>query len=421
MVRVKKFMSLWWGRLVLLLHNLFRPIQLVDLPVTLEADQETNRHASPTITTGERSRGSLAEILESVEDAFAALNCIDEWSSVDRDTRRGMRKLGPWVPFGRLLGLRGEAYRTQVDVKYLKNRPSMIFIATDHLQGIPQDGFTKGEVFVFNGKERTIAEDIGVFTFGFAMKYSKPPWYVNVPTRGDLYNFGAAFRRKGKLQWVSACVVLGPDGLVTPCQELHQTRIDIKNVGSYFRKEWLVGDYIRYGNEHKPPDSYLDVFVRVFEWWQRRDERWTVSVRKGRDRVTWSVDQAQTKVFFKDRDKTALTPSGQMKRIIHHVVEHTRQLADGRVVTVKEHIRGLRTFTWRGFSCAIVAPKFHVWSATKFDVGATDVSDITDNAAYTVEQIGAILSKLEDHQEPHYMEPAPIDRRKLSVVSKTDE
>jgi hypothetical protein len=68
---------------------------------------------------------------------------------------------------------------------------------------------------------------------------------------------------------------------------------------------------------------------------------------------------------------------------------------------VHEHIRGLREFDWRGYSCAVTAPKFHRFNLHQFDVPAIDeLQARRDRDLVGVDVFAGELAELEDHQRP---------------------
>ena len=114
----------------------------------------------------------------------------------------------------------------------------------------------------------------------------------------------------------------------------------------------------------------------MFNWWVDRDLRWNVSVHKGQDRVTFGVEQENTKTYFANREKMVLASDGKAKRIIHYVREHER-VTPTKVTMVKEHIRGIREFNWNGYHCVVTAPKFHLTRlASEFEMEGEDEDDL---------------------------------------------
>jgi hypothetical protein len=331
-------------------------------------------------------------MLDKVEEAFESVQLpAADWNMTDKHIRRGLRRMGPWVPFGS--PWEHDEKRTQVGGAYLGKWPGLLFLS----RGV-HDEWADG-VECSDGSSMVVA-------FAYAYKFKKLPWYIEQKP-GIPYEFGMAYREKKKLQWISMHIVVDPaTGETALCRSLYKDSVTLqhgRNRGnSYMVKRWR-SPAIEYAGRWSPLMEERDCiaraqFVQVFEWWQRRSERWTVSVRRAGQRVTWSVEQHLTKDFFRDRDKTALTANGQRKRIIHFVTAHSRERA-GKVIQVKEHIRGIRVFTWRGYECAITAPDFHPFTIEKFDVGSVDQDDAPrDEGLVPLDRFAKRLADLEDRQ-----------------------
>lgn len=105
-------------------------------------------------------------------------------------------------------------------------------------------------------------------------------------------------------------------------------------------------------------DALNAIFVNAFNFWHRRADGWLVVTKKNNQRVTFNISEGRHKYFFKEREKIVETPTGQRKRIFHIVDEHDRNV-NGKIVRVKEHIRGIRHFFWNGLECHIFSPGWH--------------------------------------------------------------
>jgi hypothetical protein len=134
----------------------------------------------------------------------------------------------------------------------------------------------------------------------------------------------------------------------------------------------------------------------MVDWWQGRTERWSVAVKKSGDRITFAVDKSLTKKYFADRDKTIKTISGRNKKIVHYVKEHQRNY-DGKITTVKEHIRGVNKFTWKGYDCLVTAPEFQSLVTAQFNAGAYEVEEETQEYV-SASKVGHILALEEDRR-----------------------
>ena len=111
------------------------------------------------------------------------------------------------------------------------------------------------------------------------------------------------------------------------------------------------------------------------------------------------MPQDETKHFFADRDTTVTDASGKKKKIIHHVVQHERITANGKSSMVREHIRGLNKFDWRGYEVNVIAPKFHV-TAHDFNVGAYKEDELPAGKKMVfASKVGKVLADLEQRGE----------------------
>ena len=137
-------------------------------------------------------------------------------------------------------------------------------------------------------------------------------------------------------------------------------------------------------------------FRACFNWWINRQERWSVAVKKGGDRVTFSVDKSLTKKYFADRDKTVKTVNGQTKKIIHYVRGHDRN-QNGKITKVKEHIRGLNSFIWKSYNCLVTAPEFQTLPTAQFDV-APEEKEEWERGYISASKVGKLLSDTEERR-----------------------
>lgn len=80
-----------------------------------------------------------------------------------------------------------------------------------------------------------------------------------------------------------------------------------------------------------------------------------LSIRKGRQVARFGVPLSHVRSFFRDRD-----PTGNRRNpILHFVGNYSYTRANGKLVTVGEHLRGARHFTWRDYSIVVSAPGIH--------------------------------------------------------------
>lgn len=148
---------------------------------------------------------------------------------------------------------------------------------------------------------------------------------------------------------------------------------------------WLLGMVTLDSSFDKQEEFAFHMFGLAFA--TARDCRQKVVVRAKKDNVVaaFGIDVKLAKSFFKDRSATALARDGKRKRIFHSVVAHERELATGKVVSVKYHYRGLRHFDWLGHNIAITAPKNNFLLDCPVD--AEYAEDVTNEASY----IGSVV------------------------------
>ena len=365
-----------------------------------------SRYKKPAPIRKQRKRSSatLADILDNVEEAFESASLPHEkLASLPKDSYRALRKIGPWVPFVSPWDFTDADPPTNLPLEMI-DRLSGIFYLSRGKQDEKFDGFDLSD-----------KKGYGTVAFACGEKLSKTPWYVEQKD-GICYFFWLAFRYKKKLQWINATMVINPKtGAVSVARSLHSQMVTIDaghaKGSQYPRKIWyapMVDNASCWGDtKDERSNVACGIFIRVLEWWDKRDSRWITSVRRGDERVTFSIEQHLTRPFFKDRDKTVMTPSGARKKIIHFVNAHDRK-TEKKVVQVKAHIRGLRTFDWRGFKCAITAPEFHKWTTHQWTLAGEDSSDIgVGEKSYTFPQMAAFLADLEDTQTVPSTWPKP--------------
>lgn len=294
--------------------------------------------------------------------------------------------MGPHVPVrvGRETGI--DAMEPRVSIKPETRFSALIFVAYN-------DGRNNNTDWVYPD-------------FAYASRLKKLPWHAE-PLPGIAYECGLAFRfSSGHLFWMGFYITINPEtGIVRACHELIHEPIEVPKRGSYTRKKWAVSPFASEAwgkNEDERNDALARIFANAFRFWQEKDSMWSVGVRRDGRRVTFCVQPTDTKRYFKDRDKQALTSSGKRRPIIHFVNEHDREVEPGKTVKVKEHIRGLRQFYWKGYECAVTAPQFHRWTSQAFDVAPEFEEDVAEvpKDFITMDRMGAILADMEDAQQP---------------------
>jgi hypothetical protein len=246
--------------------------------------------------------------------------------------------------------------------------------------------------------------------FCFAIKQSKLPSTVSPCGPGQHFLFGSAYRsgrrsasdREKDLTWLSCYITVSSSGELHVHRE-HKSRsitIPCKNGRPeiYSRMDWETASYagMYEAERHSDGVAYIKwMFANAVKWWSERDQEWSVSVKKNGERVTFAVPKKETKHFFKDRIKVT-TPSGATKKIVHYVRPHDREIESGRVVGIREHIRGLFVFDWNGYKCEVTAPNFNGQLNTSFVAPSiSDEDAVPMEKTVDISKAGSILAEAE--------------------------
>lgn len=341
-------------------------------------------------------KATLGELLDGIDKTFKALTIGTSGDScTHHETRIGLRRLGPTVIPESWLNIPPAADPNWTGGEWMPivnpvlsevnkiDFPSLIFIAVN---------------------EGDLTDDHWLYPdFLYATRLDRRPSYTGAV--GDvIYETGAAYRTTTKrLSWQSFHVGIDKKtGVVTAGRELYRQYVPIDKHGGhgYMRTQWDVPlRSTEWGGDSHQLHRLAYMFARAFQFWRAKAAFWSVSVRKDGRRCTFAIHPKQTAVYFRDRGRTALTAGGKLRPIIHHVREHPRVLASGRETTVREHIRGLRTFNWRGYLCAVTAPKFHIWSADQFVLpGMPEEVRHKDKDYLSIKELGGDLAYMEDMQ-----------------------
>jgi len=321
---------------------------------------------------------TLGELLDHLDLTFNTYKMRSFGTSwLDADGRNGLKKLGAHVPNPWQHIWYEDVSELKVDVS--KGMPSIIFISTPHKK----------------------QKDTVCPAYFFAIKHSKLPWHIE-QKKGVPYQFGMAYA-DNKLFWQCSWLVIKTDGSFEFCKEHNHKTIKIVHKGQYkggymkpvFKETTMIEDY----NEMKKNGEEVmkNAFKCAFDWWINRDERWSVSVKKGNDRVTFCVDKSLTKKYFADREKTAVTLTGQKKKIVHYVKPHKRIYETGKKTSVKEHIRGINAFDWKTYKCLVSAPEFGMTLTSAFDVAPVAEDEQLKEKLISFSRVGGLLARFEEN------------------------
>lgn len=336
---------------------------------------------------------TLVDLLENIEFAFDSIKMPTKWawSHTHPDTVIGLRKIGPHIRST----YSAEKWEPQTKLKTLNGKwASMMFVAYKNYDR--DDGYLSA-------------------AFSYAVLCKKPPYYVSNPLHLTIYECGGAWRDKDekRIMWANWYVgVNKKTGDVSVLKYLQDQKVNLTKGKSrhkqYTKRIWTEPP-MAYAESPSNPKGYKDldwlktVFVDCFESWQLMENTWKVSVKKDNQRVTWAIDQSETKTFFKDREAVVDQGTGKKKKIIHFVSQHERITADGKKSTVREHIRGINKFDWRGYAVNVIAPKFQI------NIQEFDALPKEDDAPLTNEDIAFSLlgKKLADIEDSTVRKPLP--------------
>jgi hypothetical protein len=327
---------------------------------------------------------TLDELLVGIDEAFAGWRLpYDKMSTVARDSVAMYRRLGVHVPAKFAFEDRDTAPRVETHL-----RPGVLAIA------LPV--------------EDRDDDDIMASRYLCATRLKKLPPLV-AGGAGVPYVFDVGYSSKGKpLAWLQCHVCVAADGTVTACKELLSRTHHITAKSPQARRRFGRSIPVTYRAWSSPWLALISLGESIsqrklaIEWlfadavqiWAARESQWSVAVYKNGERVTFGIDPRDTKTFFADRDKSAKTPSGATKKIIHHVREHARNNG----AQVREHVRGLREFDWKAFRCVVNAPAFTGKLATTFQRPAESFDDELEIPAGMIagSKLGVELARFED-------------------------
>jgi len=202
-------------------------------------------------------------------------------------------------------------------------------------------------------------------------------------------------------------VEVSEDGSVQPLKTLTQEPVRLKmnkhdTRGHYFvRTRWKYPELL----EQHCIEAKISMNEYVsFVLWSAvnmclaSDQGIQVRVGKGKRRITFAIDMLRTPYFFNDRDKV-VNENGQTKRIFHIVRAHERTMAGGEKKVIKSHTKGLRKFTWNGYSVNILLPGKHINSINEWTTDGipyVNIEPVTEGFVCETE-LSRRFSKILDH------------------------
>ena len=294
---------------------------------------------------------TFSALLEGLEDTFHTMRVPDiKGSWLTKREVTSIKKMGVYVPSDLAI----ENY----DHPTLPVGTNLPAIAT---------------AFLVPRKEDT--EDKYYPRFIFALKGAALPPGVE-PVRGTPFQYGMCFEaartEAGKpapprVFWMYCWLVVKPDGEIviphehrqfpTKITHRHSKRNKGCKTATVHNRRWTVPSMAaaETGIDQAGHVQFLRLaFRQLIVWWAARSTQWSVGVRKDGNRATFSIAPEHTAAYFADRN-TVVNANGKPKKIIHFVRPHTRSTG----ASVKAHVRGVREFDWKGYHCAVTAPKLN--------------------------------------------------------------
>lgn len=333
---------------------------------------------------------SFAALLNGLEDSFGTMQVPTiRGSWLPRKDVNAIKKIGIYVPDWDL-----SIDKTNQRISDVSALPS---IASAYFMPSSLDG-----------------EDKVYMRFIFALREAKLPENVEA-TKGVPYMFGACFnlqkkdeKMNGGMMWAWCYVVVRSDGSVVIPHEMRQFSATIRHVrkqgkregaqrsGSVNYKTWCVPTFAKH-DEREDQEGYRDFlrasFCKLINWWQSRGDQWSVGVRKDGHRVTFSIDKRHTSAYFADREMV-VNVDGKPRKIVHYVREHER--VNGSVV--REHVRGLRHFNWKGYECSVIAPGLKGRVLTELPIEPVELVGKVPDGYLDRLEVASRTARLEDAQ-----------------------
>ena len=253
---------------------------------------------------------NFSELLDHLEHSFEyiKLPTMNE-SWMEKDSIVGLKKLGAHVPNPWIV--EWDDNNRVVDVS--KPLPALMCISSSSKHTV-------------NTNKKMYPKIL------FAIKLKKLPWHVAYQS-GAPYQYGMAFDLDDKLFWIHMYITVNrKTGEISFCDELRvnthvvpvrdpKQRKSCGRSRSYVTRGWKSARFLEDDDRTIEENKNVakNYFANMHKWWSNRDSRWNVVVKKNGDRVTFGVENDETPYYFKDRDKTVKTPTGQVKKIVHYV------------------------------------------------------------------------------------------------------
>lgn len=350
---------------------------------------------SSTKETDSLNRNSIKNVLDRLDMIHThEKSKIGRHYGMRKDTLTALRKMGPLCIFGGYEAIK-LGFKDATTVLEPESIPAISY-------------------FSWGLEASNDNEDVLNLDTYFILKHKHLPTYLR-PIKGTVYEIGQSYISHGKRHWIGTYVVVKADGschlpkeCVNSFKTIHSKNRATRGTVSVPVTERTHQLYVELLHDSRKGTETIEEAVKFIE--TRHFPRllnlasstgiyWKVSTRslKEASRVTFLVEPRDTKHFFADREITVRTPTGQKKRILHYVSEHSRMYGEKETI-IKAHLRGLREFRWNNYQCAITAPTFHSFTSETFTSAAFEEGEIKDNPMVTLDQVTTILAEVEDTQ-----------------------
>lgn len=325
-----------------------------------EAPTDMHRKVKSAVAPRIARAKNIKELLDYLGVAFGAIRAPDDMMSwLSRDNRRTLRKIGIYVPH--------------------------LFPYNRTLDRIPA-GVRPVVMSLSLGTENNDVED-GAYNDQIVFAIREPDSLPLVEkTPGVPYLWGMAANVDGSVMWIASHMTVDSAGVIYFPKEEYVRTVKLPSISRRrtalgragktrggapsrhisvraLRDTPLLTYRVREDGSAIPLSESMQMMrsllANAFVAWSKRTESWSVAVTKGNNRLIFGVPREETKNYFADREIEAMSRSGQRRKILHYVSAHERQLKNGKVARVKEHVRGLREFNWCGYHCLITAPSFN--------------------------------------------------------------
>ncbi len=348
---------------------------------------------------------SLRHLLDELDEMFSVLRLpYSRMSWISRANLIGLRKMGTHVVYPDHLLPDGELGFHKLSTERVdqqKKLPAMFCVSW---------GLSR-----FDNAERCYpAVMLGYKIDKIPANISKMKGQHYVFAMGMKFGVSSLDDSRKELWWVAGHITVLNDGSLYVHNELIPRihKIPVKHSGtrravgrslSYTSMSWGKASMASI-QEETPNDDGVEKcktqFALAMNWWLRRNEAWSVSVNKDGERMTFSIPRELTKIFFKDRIRVT-TETGRTKPIIHFVNRHKR-LTNLGIIDVKEHIRGLDSFSWKDYRIRVTAPGFNGRLSTAFDLPSHEADEDMPlpGDGIDISKVGRILANLEDGVAP---------------------